>query len=256
MRRVIDVVLPKGSAWRLAPGLDLDLMYDGMASSFETVRLFLADLTTVRDPKKTDFLIDLEREFGVLTNFNLTEKQRRDQLSSIVFNRQRNGSIDSMQQALDDAGFNVQVHENSPAVDPELFFSGAFQMVAGGGSGYAGRSDAYAGESGGELLVNGDIFTTEKIPAQTAGHIFAGDGTTAGEYDDLERTKIVYPTPTNPDDWPMVFFVGGDATRNGSGELTDIESADIISNQEAAFKRIILKYKPIHSWAGLIVNFV
>jgi hypothetical protein len=256
MRAVIDAILPEGTAWIPSPGEDLDSFYDGLALNWETIRAFLEEQSSIRDPHFTPFLEDLEREFGIFTNPNLTEQERRDQLSPVVFNRQNNGSNDNLEDALNDAGFDVQVHDNSPAVDPAIFLDQNFQMVADGGNAYAGRSDAFAGRSGGELLVNGDIFETRKIVTSVAGTFYAGDGTTAGEYDDLERIEITYDIPTDPDDWPLVFFVGGDATRDGSGALTEIQSVDISQDQEAAFKRIILKYKPIHSWAGLIINFV
>jgi hypothetical protein len=256
MRAVIDAILPEGTAWIPAPGEDLDKFYDGLAKDWETIRAFLEEQSSVRDPHFTPFLEDLEREFGVFTNPELTEQQRREQLSPVVYNRKNNGSNDNIEEALNDAGFDVQVHDNSPAVDPAIFLDQNFQMVAGGDNAYAGRDDAYAGRSGGELLVNGDIFSTRKIVTSVAGNMYAGDGQTAGAYEDLERVEIVYEIPTDPDDWPLVFFVGGDATRDGSGALTEIQSVDIPQDQESAFKRIILKYKPIHSWAGLIINFV
>lgn len=254
MRAVINTLIPKGSAWRVAPDEDLDNLYDGIADNWEEVRAFLSELDCIRDPSCTSFLADLEQEFGVFTNPNLTEQQRRDQLRPVVFNRSSNGSVDAMQSALDNAGFNVQVHENSPAVDPAIFLDEDFQMVADGAAAFAGNQDAFAGRQGGELLVNGDIFSTEKIFESVAGAMYA-DTATAGEYTELLRTKFIYPIPTDPNSWPMVFFVGGDATRDGSGALTDIELAEVPIEQESEFKRIILKFKPMHSWAGLIITY-
>lgn len=256
MRSVINTLIPPGSAWRVAPGQDWDNLYYGIADNWEVVREFLSELSDIRNPASTQFLSDLEKEFGVFTNTGLTNQQRRDQLMPVVFNRSFNGSVDNLQTALDDAGFTVQVHENSPAVDPAIFLDQDFQMVAAGFNAFAGRTDAFAGKVGGELLVNGEIFTTRKIVTSVAGNLFAGDGQTAGEYLDLERTEITYNIPTDPDDWPLVFFVGGDATVDGTGALTEIQLADVPLEQEQEFKRIILKYKPIHSWAGLIINFV
>jgi hypothetical protein len=256
MRAVIDAILPEGAAWLPAPGDDLDKFYDGLALNWEEIRSYLEQTAFVRDPHQTPFLEDLEREFGVFTNPNLTDEQRRNQLSPVVYNRQNNGSNDNLEAALNDAGFAVQVHDNSPAVDPAIFLDQDFQTVAGGDDSYAGNEEAYLGRSGGELLVNGDIYSTEKIFDVVTGDVWTGDGSTLGEYTDIERIKIEYDIPADPNDWPLVFFVGGDATRDGSGALTEIESVDIPAEQESAFKRIILKYKPIHSWAGLIINFV
>jgi hypothetical protein len=257
LRATLDVIHPTkyGSAWRIAPGEDWDKLYEGIAANWDTIYDFLSSLDCVRDPHCTPFLADLEFEYGVLTNLSLTEDQRRNQLSPLVFNRDSSGSRDSLQNALNDAGFDVQVHENSPAVDPAIFLDQQFNMVADGGAAFAGNQDAFAGRVGGELLVNGDIFKTTKVYDVNAGNLYAGDGGTAGEYTDLLKEKVEYEIPTDESDWPFVFFVGGDATRDGSGALTAIESAEIPSEQESDFKRIILKYKPIHSWAGLIVTY-
>lgn len=255
MRSVIDTLIPPGSAWRVSVGEDWDNLYDGIADSWESVRSFLGDLDCVRDPSCTTVLTDLEKEYGVFTNQALTEQQRRDQLMPIVFNRSFNGGLDNLEDALQDAGFDVQVHSNSPAIDPAILLDQDFQMVAGGDNAYAGEPEAYAGRSGGELLVNGEIFRTRKITTSVAGELYAGDGG-AGEYEDLERIEITYDIPVDPNGWPFVFFVGGDATRDGTGALTGIQLANISLAQEQEFKRIVLKYKPIHSWAGLIVNFI
>lgn len=212
MRSSIDSIWPKGSAWVPAPGSDLDNLLDASAANWEVIREWLAALASIRDPKLTTFLEDLEAELGVLPNSDLTEAQRRERLIPLLFERSSNGSVDAMQSALDAAGFNVQVHENSPAADPEIYLNEAFQMTAGTSTGFAGRSDAFAGRTGGELLVNGDIFTTQKLFTSGAGTetAYAGTGFSAGEYEDLIRVKIEYPTPTDPGDWPLIFFVGGD----------------------------------------------
>ena len=54
----------------------------------------------------------------------------------------------------------------------------------------------------------------------------------------------------------MVVFVGGNDTRDGSGFLTAIAAANVPAEQQPQFERIILKYKPMHSWAGLVINYV
>ena len=45
---------------------------------------------------------------------------------------------------------------------------------------------------GAELLVNGEIFSTERIftAVAAASNAFAGTGFSAGEYNDLERVKV------------------------------------------------------------------
>lgn len=258
MRAAIDSIMPEGSIWRPAPGGDFDNLLNGSAVNWETIRAFLEDIRNVRIPLRTTYLKDLEREFGVLTNPNLTDTQRRDQLNPLVFNRGSNGSVDALQSALDSAGFAVTVYENSPAVDPAIFLDQNFAMVAGGIAAFAGNENAYARRIGGELLVNGEIFKTRKKFTSGAKTLnaFAGTGFSAGEYDDLERIKVEYPIPANPNDWPLVFFIGGSATFDGNGALLTIALETIPVIQENAFKRLILKFKPAHSWAALILDFV
>ena len=212
MRAAIDAALPNGSIWNPEPDGDLDKLLDGSAENLETLRLFLSGIKDVRNPTLTDYLDELEREFGTLTNMSLTDAQRRAQLHPLVYGRGGGGTIDDMQTALDNAGFNVTVYANDPAVDPSPFLTEMFQMVAGGGNAFAGNAGAFARRIGGELLVNGDIFKMSRIFTSVAGNLYAGAGHGAGEYVDLLRSKVEYPIPTDPGDWPLVFFVGGAAT--------------------------------------------
>lgn len=169
-------------------------------------------------------------EFDFIYSYSPNEPRRREQLHPLVYGRGGSGTIDDMQTALDSAGFDVTVYANDPAIDPDPFLSDAFQMVAGGGNAFAGNAGAFAGRIGGELLVNGDIFKQSRIFTSVAGTLFAGTGHGAGEYVDLLRTKIEYPIPTDPGDWPLVFFVGGAATFSNYIEGQDLFVGAQISN--------------------------
>ena len=161
-KSVFEVLLPRGSAWTPAPGKDFDKLLDGMSSNWQPILEFLEQLSFIRDPFRTPYLSDLEKEFGILTNENIDESIRRASLATIMFTRNRTGSEDDLEKSLRDAGFDVFVYQNDPAVDPALFLDQFFQMVADGFNAYAGRSDAFAGRVGGELLVNGEII--EQFP--------------------------------------------------------------------------------------------
>jgi len=260
MKRVSVKSLPKGSAWRPKKGAGLDLFLEGQSENSERIRIELEKLSHLRDPNSTSILSDLEKEFGVLTNPNLTEATRRAQLSAYVYSQPKTGSKDNLQQVLNDAGFNVQVHHNDPAVDPNLFLSMAFNMVAAGYNAYAGRADAFARISGGELVVNGEIFTqSPAYKAQANGtEMFAGNThAVAGYHTGYNQNLITYAIPANPANWPFVFFVGGNATRDPvTGALTAIATANVDINREYDFERLILKYKPMHTWAAILINFI
>jgi len=256
-REVYNDLTPTGIEVKHDGGLDL--LLDGMADNDEIIRLFLKDLAYVRNPFKTPFLSDLEKEFGLKTRTNLTQQVRRDRLSVRVYERGGTGSKDNLQDALDRAGFDVQVHENSPAVDPATFLTQDYQITTGDPTNaYAGDPEAYCGQTGGFLLVNGPIYDQSPLYLSECGdaNAYAGDPLAyCGYYLELRRIPLTYEVPMNSGDWPLVFFVGGDATRNVSGELTDIEIAEVPIERQEEFENIILRFKPLHSWAGLIIIY-
>ena len=263
-RQSFDALMPPGPLW--VPEIDegLDQLIEGLAESSEDIAEFLNNLGTIRNPGLTTILSDLEREYGIDVDSNLTEAIRRMRLATKAFENNSNGSVDALQGALDSSGFDtLTVYENSPAVDPAIFLTEAFQMVAGGDNAFAGfepvsgpPSTAFAGRIGGELLVNGDVFSQEPAYLSQAGDTFAGGQlSNAGIFDEFKREQLTYDIPTDPDDWPMVFFVGGAATFAGDGSLLTIANAEVPTEREAELKRTILAYKPIHSWCGLIVTF-
>jgi hypothetical protein len=264
-RAVIDALLPKGSLWNVKQGGDLDLLLEAMGENDDRVVDDICCLSDIRDPQKTPFLSDLEKEYGVPTDTRLSEQDRRNQLEAIIYHGEHNASKDDLQRALNDAGFGVQVHENSPAVDPDIFLNSVPLMVADGDNAYAGYFPvtpgvytSVAGKTGGDLLVNGAIFKQRPnyLSVANGDNMFAGNsGAFAGSYTELRQDEIIYPIPDDPAAWPYFFFVGGDATRDGEGKLTGIEVVDIPIERKTAFERIILKYKPVHTWAGLIVNY-
>jgi hypothetical protein len=266
-RGMIDALLPPGKIWVPAikeqpprgvsfPGDDLDNLLQGIAWNLDILREYLADLATLRDPLVTAMLIDLEREFGFLSDTRLDEETRRQRLLRQAYATPGNATEADLEYALQMAGFDVNVYQNDPAVDPSIFLDQSFQMVAGGANAYAGRADAFAGRLGGELLVNGDIFTTGPLYEAVAGTFYAGDGTGAGFYQQISVEEIIYPIPTDPASWPFIFFVGGPATRDpGTNELTAIEQAEIPIEREQEFKRLILQIKPLFTWAALIVVY-
>lgn len=212
MRALVDDLLPPGALWLPEDDEGFDQLLDAISQNSEEVRIFLATLASIRDPLLTPILEDLEREYGILSDDRLSEETRRMRLNTFVFKGQSSGSEDNLQNVLRDAGFDVLVYQNDPAVDPAILLDQSFQMVAAGFNAFAGRADAFAGRLGGELLVNGAIFSTLPDYLPVAGNLYAGDGQTAGEFDDMRIIPFEYQIPTDPDAWPFIFFVGGART--------------------------------------------
>ena len=256
---MIKSALPKGQAWRVKPGGNYDKVLQATGEILGSICERMENARYVRNPKKTFVLEDLEREFGILKNNNLSESERRTSLDAKKNQSPGGGTATDLQNALDNAGFDLQVHKNNPSVDPALFLTQNFQMVAGGFNAYAGRPDAFASILGGELLVNGSVFDQEEayISQANGASMFAGNtSAVSGRFDGLKRTPIEYTVPTDPDTWGFVFFVGGDATRDVDGKLTKIEQGEVEATRQAELNRLILSIKPLFTWAGLIITFI
>lgn len=270
-RRLINALLPPGKFWEPAAGDPYDALLDGMAENSDAIKTDLDALAHIRNPRKTPILSDLEKEYGVIPATLATEAERRARLAVFRYNRTSTGAWDTMQAKLQESGFDVYVHPNDPAVDPATFLTQAFQMTAGDSNSYAGDPDAYCGQIGGEILVNGDLFKSLPRYSNQCGMVnpfdaeavydppMCGDGVYAGDYHGYYIHEFVqgdYSIPTDPGYWPLFFFVGGEATRDPvTGELTQIKIATIPNERRGEFRSIILKFKPLHAWGGLIAAF-
>lgn len=268
-RAVIDSLLPPGALWKAEVGESFDQQLDGIADTIEDQRSVVDSLADIRVPSKTPVFTDLERNYGIQPNSLISMANRIARLEQKVYKRARVNSIEDVQNDLDLAGFNLQVHKNDPPVDPATFLSGNFQMVAGGSNAYAGFNDgvnilSFAARFGGELLVNTPIITQVKaIEMQAGGSVaFAGytsDGinydSVAGYFLDYNRIELTYPIPTDPQFWGKIYFVGGDATRNVAGELTEIQAGIVDLNRKDELRTLLLSSKTLGAWAALIINF-
>jgi hypothetical protein len=62
-------------------------------------------------------------------------------------------------------------------------------------------------------------------------------------------------TSAADNNWTSIAY-GNAIFAASSNQLSAVANANIDAARESEFKRIILKYKPMHSWAGLVVTFV
>lgn len=256
-RGTFDSLLPPGAAWSVEQDGDFDKFLDGISENSEEIREFLASLAFIRDCQNTPILSDLEKEYGLQLNDKLSLQDRIDRLSSAKTSRSGYGA-DYMQDKLQQAGFDVQVHINNPPVDPSLFFN-HFNAYFGFQTSVFGNENAVFGGPTGELIVNGDLYDEDIVQSVLFGSEFSVFGSERGVFGFLggvERIRIEYEIPTDPGYWGLFFFVGGDATRDGSGELTSIVPSSIPTSRREEIRSLIVKYKPLHAWGGLIVNFI
>ncbi len=265
-RDVLNALMPPGMLWVVKDDGTLDLMYDGWSATFQTVQEFLASLAYYRNPTLTPDLESLEKEFAVSTDTSLTEDTRRTRLLATMTAGDNTGTIDYLQTKLQASGFNIQVHSNgptggvppyigsiagitcgnleascgsevavcgqigerpnSPAVNPTLFIGGVSETTCGNSSAACGNGDAMFGNVKGDLIVNGDL-------------------------DDA----IPHVVPSDPGYWPLIPILGGEAVRNDAGELESVSAVTIKASRADELKTLIVRYKPLHSWCGLVVNY-
>lgn len=257
-RGTFDSLLPPGAAWSVEQDGDFDKFLDGISENSEVVREFLASLAFIRDCQNTPILSDLEKEYGLQPNGRLSLQERIDRLCAAKTSRSGFGA-DYMQDKLQQAGFDVQVHINNPPVDPDLFLFEAFNAYFGFETSVFGNENAIFGGVGGELIVNGDFYIetiVQSVQFNNEFGVFGNERAIFGFEGGVERELVEYSVPSDPGYWGLFFFVGGDATRDGSGALTNIEAAQIATSRRDEIRRLIIQYKPSHSWAGLIVNFI
>jgi len=261
-RRLLNALLPDGPPWYPKKNEDFDKFLNGLSLNIENLLLYLEQLSNVRNPYNIpiELLPDLEKEYGIITKNNISIETRRMQLAVKIYTNGGTGSPDDLQNALRGAGFDVYVHPNDPAIDPAILLDQNFQVTIGDPvSAYIGDPNAYFGKFGGYLLVNGSIFTRRPKYLGIGDPVFAyiGDpNAQIGYFLGLEINEKTYNIPTDSDTWPFIFFVGGQAARGGSGELISIENAEIPAERQSEFENIILRIKPVFTWAGIIVTYV
>lgn len=227
-RKVIDKTFPSGPAHEPKEDGFYANWRNAVGEIFELIREDIKSLKFIRDASHTPVLEDLEREYGRVANQNLTEDERRELLEADSFKKRTNATDQDLQSLLDKQGYNLTVYNNSPdgpAIDPALLLDQDFQMQALNGTNYyAGNVDAFAKRTGGELLVNGD--------------------------------DTIYPVPATADNWPFVFFIAGDAIFDPvTGEILTVERGQIPSTQRQQFETLVLKFKPLYSWCGVIADY-
>ena len=156
-RDALNALWPEGDFWTPLAGDDYDLLLEGVSENSEAARLDVDKIRYLRDPSRTPILDDLEREFAVIPVPSATEIERRSRLSIEMFRRGELPTYESLQEKLIDAGFDVLVHANDPAVNPAIFIEQAFQMMCDellpdGSEAQCGEVEAYCGRVGANYL--------------------------------------------------------------------------------------------------------
>jgi len=214
---------PKGKAWDFTGQAD-DLL-EAKNDNFSPVKEFLNQLGLIFDPKKTIMLLDCEREYG-LANQGQTEEIRRQRLAGAINMQDDLATPDGLVEFAKRYGFDIGVYQNEHPTNPEGFIAGIPLMVCGEEDAVCGYDNAECGLSfGGELIINGKI---------------------SGKYE-------VFTPQTG---WEYIFFIGQNIQYYPSGEIKSVDPIDIPATRKEEFRSLILKYKPLNTWAILFANYI
>jgi hypothetical protein len=231
---LLEKLWPEGAFNGIDPNGDFYKLLSGMSEDYQDIYDKLDLLAHIRDPRLTDLLADLEREYGIIPDTSLTDAVRRTNLAATMFAKPTTASWEHLENALHDAGFTtLSVTPNNPMVDPAT--------------------------PGGTLLVNGDIYT-EQSPAYyaAAGSSIAyagGNRAYSGYYLSMNRIAKSYTIPTGPPYWPwaFVFWVGGAAS--GWPGTPAVALANVDSQRRTQLENLILKLKPAFTWCLLRITW-
>jgi hypothetical protein len=255
--KVIKLLIPKSNAFAIFIQKKLTKFFEALTVIPGDFRDYIHQVFFDIFPSTTREAEKWKEQFGLI----YFPSDPVEQISILNSEWQATGGqgADYIQSILRAAGFDVYVHENNPPVDPDIFLNSIPIMVCKGVNAYAGRDDAFAGRTGGDLLVNGSILTNIPAYLSICGNINTCCGNQyakAGYFEKIITSDKIYQITDDPDYWGYFFFIGGLATRNVTTHVLEtIDNAIIPSERKEEFKRLILKLKPAHSWVGLIVNY-
>ena len=259
IREHLAASLPPGLFW--TPYNDFDLLLEAVSDRLASFYELAIATAAIRRPEDTILSEDLADEYGVEIFSALTDDELR-RLLSLSKKGVKEPGLGDLQEALNSAGFDVQIHRNGPtSTNPENFIGENIPaMSAGNETSVADNENAYAGSFGGiDVLINGLIQATIPIVESTAGWenmVADNESAVAGYFEDLETIDFDFDIGGSDERWNNVYFIGGDATRASDGELIEVEYVNILETRKTEFESLVLKYGPAEGWAGLFINYV
>lgn len=264
-KSLVDNLYPGG--WEAEVDGDFDNFNQATADNVKLITDEMEILACIRCPESTPVLSDLEREYGIVPNEDLTDEVRRFNLQVEKFKMESDGSVDTIAEAIHIAGFpNINVYENDPSVDPESVVGTSNFMSAGSDNSFAGyiplagEEEAICGSKteDGYVLANGTLNTVSPDIDSVAGEMWAGDtdNSFAGHFLQTKISEILYPITDDPNRWAHFLFVGGTVVRNISGGILSVTTIEVPSEQRDILERTILKFKPIEKWCVMAIKYI
>lgn len=234
MLNLFKHLLPRARAWQITIEKQLRQFIAGMADGGQDAKEFLELVWLDLFPATTRQLSTWEAQFGLPTNTDLSDTDRRNRLSA-AWAAQGGQDPQYIQDTLQEAGFDVYVHEwwvpgTSPPVvrNPGIVFGGQ-EFGCGDPIMECGETDAECGNSY-EALGQTGYALVNKL------YTVSGDA--------LERVEYTIPTVKN--DWRYCIYLCGE----NFGDF-----ASIPASRQGEFEDLALKICPAHLWIIVGVTF-
>jgi hypothetical protein len=256
-------LLPKSTAFNLTIQKNLTKFFEGLTALPDDFRTYINNIWLDIFPDTTRSPELWEDQLGIRmpSSFEAIRRQNIDTSWKLKGGQ----SAYYLQSILQAAGFDVQVHENNPKVDPDNFISAFFVMTCGMTTAVCGNDAAYAGRTGGYLLVNG--FVPDSSDQRDFLMVCGGNGfdnvtcgqafSVCGYFEEFFIYPKTYTVPDDSDYWDFIFFIGGNATRDPvTRQLTAIETVTVDMARRDEFEKLILKIKPVNTWAGMMIEYI
>lgn len=209
----------------------------GLTGGFSDVRDAVDAVWAEIDPATTTSQTEWQSQFGIFWDGTDSAATKQADLET-AWSARGGQSTDYLETLLQDAGFDVYVH------DP---------WVSGSPPPFEPRDPSF--------------YTAQPIigPAVCCGAsagqycCFDGEGQTcAGDFlqnnvgylvNDDKGGKAPPPIPDDPDVWPFLIYIGPSV-------LNPSAPAQVPNSRRAEFERLLLKYRPAHCWIVINVDFV
>lgn len=252
---VVRALLPRGRAFRIA-----GVLIDALSSVADRIRLEAELAWLDFFPATTRNVSEWQDQFGLDAGLALTDTQRRERLAGVW---KATGSLSPkhLQDVLQTAGFDVWVHEwwipGSVPVSPRdpLTHLSTVGAVAAASSTRCGVANARCGVANarcgstfsalGYPLVDGVTrsaflyLATLGDPDLRCGAPGARCGASTGVVD----VASSYPIPSAPH---VFVYIGG-------FDFPDLVT--VRADRRSELERLVLKHKPAHLWAGMLINY-
>lgn len=247
IRKLTRLLYPTGRAFNMPADGNFDKLHSALAESESDAYDDASSILFSILPDNANFTVDdaedWERRLGMITNPLVSLQDRKD---AIIRKMNHPGDIparqswDFLEQSLQLAGFDVYVHENIPAQT-------IFQLLQpASGTGQQGQGQQGQFQQGTVITANPGLFTLVQ-----QGQIQQGQAN-QGAY--IYTNKVANNIDETLDaffnigwNWKSVFWIGGP-------NIGDFANVDV--NRKDEFRQTILRIKPAHSIAVLLINYI